>query len=220
MQPISFFVNTISQGDCVKIMRSMSSGSVDFVLTDPPYLVNYHARDGRTIAGDNDPRALRQAFFQMFRVLKDNRLCVSFYGWNRVDTFMDIWKDAGFAPVGHVVWPKRYASSGRFVRYQHEQAYLLAKGTPRPPRLVLSDVQSWQYTGNVLHPTQKPLAGILPLLLSLTAKGDIVLDPFAGSGTTLVAAKLLGRRYIGMELREEYAAIAKTRLGQKGGEHV
>jgi len=102
--------------------------------------VNYRSRDGRTIAGDNDPDTLARAFAQLSRVLKDDRFCVSFYAWNRVDVFMRIWKDAGFYPVSHFVWHKRYASSSRFARAQHEQAYLLAKGRPRAPRMVLPDV--------------------------------------------------------------------------------
>jgi DNA modification methylase len=131
---------------------------------------------------------------------------------------MRIWKDAGFYPVSHFVWPKRYASGSHFARYQHEQAYLLAKGHPRTPDLVLPDVLAWRYTGNRLHPTQKPLGALRPLIKAFSQKGEIVLDPFAGSGTTALAALLLGRRYIGIEVREDYATIAQQRLRRKGGE--
>ncbi len=136
MQPICEFINRILCGDCVEVMRQLPDESVDFVLTDPPYLVNYRSRDGRSVAGDNDPAMLARAFLQVYRVLKNNHFCVSFYGWNRVDTFMRLWKEAGFYPVSHFVWPKRYASRVHFARSQHEQAYLLAKGRPRIPDLV------------------------------------------------------------------------------------
>ena len=215
---MSEVINHIICGDCVEVLKAMPSASVDFVLTDPPYLVNYRSRDGRTIAGDNEPDALARAFTQLYRVLKADRFCVSFYAWNRVDTFMRLWKEAGFVPVAHFVWPKRYASSRRFARSQHEQAYLLAKGNPHIPHLVLPDVLEWRYTGNGLHPTQKPLVALRPLIKAFSAVGDIVLDPFAGSGTTALAAFLLDRRYIGIEVREDYATIAQQRLRKKGGE--
>ena len=132
---------------------------------------------------------------------------------------MRLWKAAGFFPVAHFVWPKRYASSSRFARYQHEQAYLLAKGRPHTPRVLLPDVLEWRYTGNTLHPTQKPLRAVRPLIKAFSAVDEIVLDPFAGSGTTALAAFLLGRRYIGIEVRKDYATIAQQRLRKKGGEN-
>lgn len=74
-----------------------------------------------------------------------------------------------------------------------------------------------QYTGNALHPTQKPLLAVIPLILAFTNKGDIILDPFIGLGTTTVAAQQLGRRYIGIELEPRYCHLAQAEL-KKGGE--
>lgn len=92
------------------------------------------------------------------------------------------------------------ASKSAFVGYQHESAYILAKGRPALPAQPLADVQSWHYTGNRHHPTEKPVSSLRPLIESFTQPGSIVLDPFAGSGSTCVAAALSGRRYIGIEL--------------------
>ncbi len=117
--------------------------------------------------------------------------------------------------MGHLVWTKNYHSKERFVRYTHESAYLLAKGNPPKPRIALSDVLDWRYTGDTLHPTQKPVMAILPLILAYSKVGDIVLDPFAGSGTTAVAAQELGRCYIGIEIESQYAAIAQKRLARE-----
>ena len=130
------------------------------------------------------------------------------------------WKQVGFRPVGHLVWVKNYHSNERFVRYSHEAAYLLAKGEPEKPQTALRDVLDWTYTGDELHPTQKPLMALLPVILTFSKFGDVVLDPFAGSGTTAVAARYLGRRFIGIELDQHYAAIAEERLRQieRGGE--
>ncbi|MBB3172890.1 hypothetical protein FHR90_000704 [Endobacter medicaginis] len=78
-------------------------------------------------------------------MLKDGGFAVSFYGWNKVDLFMEAWRAAGFRIVGHLVFRKRYASSSRFLRYEHEQAYLLAKDNPRMPVRVIPDVIGFPY---------------------------------------------------------------------------
>src|SRR4051794_23270185 len=113
-------MNTIILADCVHAMANLDPASVDFVLTDPPYLVNYRGRDGRTVTNDDNAHWLRPAFSQIYRVLKLASFCVSFYAWNKVHLFMAAWRDAGFRAVGHIVFRKRYASSARFFRYEHE----------------------------------------------------------------------------------------------------
>src|SRR5690242_8462010 len=113
-------LNRVTQGDCIEVMRRMAWASVDFILTDPPYLVNYRDRSGRSIANDYDDAWLKPAFRQMYRLLRPDSLCVSFYGWNRTDAFMTAWREAGFAIVGHIVFRKAYASRARFLRYEHE----------------------------------------------------------------------------------------------------
>lgn len=204
--------NVIFNADCIQAMRSFDRGSVDFILTDPPYLVNYRGRDGRKVANDDNARWLRPAFNQMHRVLKDGGFAVSFYGWNKVDLFMDAWKAAGFRVVGHIVFRKRYASSSKFLRYQHEQAYLLAKGNVCLPENPIPDVIDFPYAGNKLHPTQKPVEALAPLIEAFTKPGDLVLDPFSGSGSTLAAAKQLGRDWIGIELDNGHYRTASKRL--------
>lgn len=79
----------------------------------------------------------------------------------------------------------------------------LAKGRPRLPQNPLPDVLGWKYSGNRHHPTEKPVTSLQPLIESFTHPNAIVLDPFAGSGSTCVAALQSGRRYIGIELLEQ-----------------
>jgi len=62
--------NTVLHGDCIPLMHDMSASSVDFILTDPPYLIDYRDRDGRRIPNDNNARWLRPAFAEMYRLLK------------------------------------------------------------------------------------------------------------------------------------------------------
>jgi adenine-specific DNA-methyltransferase len=211
-KPIEKFVNRILLGDCVQVMGQMPKESVDCIVTDPPYICRFQSRDGRTVVNDDRDDWLEPAFTQMYRVLKPDRFLVSFYGWHRVDAFFAAWKAAGFSPVGHLVFVKRYASKERYVAYSHESAYLLAKGHPAKPHMILRDVLEWTYSGNTRHPTQKPLTAMLPLIQAFSHPGDIVLDPFVGSGTTAKAAKHLRRRYIGIDIEPVYAAQAQERV--------
>lgn len=204
--------NAILHGDCTAIMAAMPAASVDCILTDPPYIVRYRSRDGRGVPNDDNAAWLQPAFAQMHRVLKPGAFCVSFYGWNKADLFIAAWRSAGFRMVGHIVFRKRYASSVRYLRHQHEQAYVLAKGDPALPAQPVPDVIDWRYTGNRLHPTQKPVASLTPIIEAFCPAGGVVLDPFAGSGSTLAAAKMTGRGFIGIELDAGYHRVATDRL--------
>jgi site-specific DNA-methyltransferase (adenine-specific) len=148
----------------------------------------------------------------MYRVLKSDAFAISFYGWPKVDLFFSAWKQAGFRIAGHIIFRKRYASKTAFLQYRHEGAYLLIKGNPALPTAPLPDVMDWTYTGNKLHPTQKSIDILKPLIDSFTQPGDLVLDPFSGSGSTCVAAQRTGRQYLGIELDANHHQTAITRL--------
>jgi site-specific DNA-methyltransferase (adenine-specific) len=206
-------LGSVTGGDCIDVMAHMPCACVDFILTDPPYVVNYRDRSGRSIANDSNTAWLAPAFKMMHRVLRDDALCVSFYGWNHADAFLIAAREAGFRAAGHIVFRKRYASHTRYLRYEHEQAFLFTKGRPALPASPPPDViDGWRYTGNRLHPTQKPVGVLLPLIQSLTTPGAIVLDPFCGSGSTLVAARESGRRFIGIEMDAAHHRICRSRL--------
>jgi site-specific DNA-methyltransferase (adenine-specific) len=208
-QPI---IDTILHGNCIDMMQRLSAQSVDFILTDPPYLVNYRDRNGRTLQNDRDNNWLKPAMAAAYRVLKLDRLMVCFYGWPRADHFLDAWRSAGFRPVGHLVFRKSYTSSTKFMKCQHEQAYLLAKGKPPLPAQPLPDVQQLIYTGNALHPTQKAVVSLAPLVRAFTLPGELVLDPFCGSASMCAAALLTSRRYVGIEMDEDYFRAAAGRM--------
>lgn len=213
-------VNTLYLGDCIDVMGRMPSGSIDFILTDPPYLARYTDRSGRSIRNDDQNAWLKPAYAQMFRVLKRDAFAVSFYGWPKVDRFFEAWKAAGFRVGGHIVFRKSYASKSAFLQYRHEQAYLLIKGRPACPISPPPDVLDMPYTGNRLHPTQKPVAALKPLIAAFSQPGDMVMDPFAGSASTLIAARELGRKYVGFELDAQHHHTATRRLRQEAGATV
>jgi adenine-specific DNA-methyltransferase len=213
VRPIEDFINKVIEGDCTKVMQAIPSASVDLVLTDPPYLTNYQSRDGRRFQNDNPRSAwwLEPAYRAMYRLLKPDRYAISFYGVFQVERFMSVWKAVGFRPVGHFVFIKEYPSSEGHTKMHHESAYLLAKGKPQA-RFPLADVIEWKYTGNHMHPTEKHPDMLSWLIAAYSHAGEIVLDPFAGSGSTLVAAQEQGRRFIGIELEPEYLEFAAGRI--------
>lgn len=204
--------NTIYNADCTKLLPHLAAESIDFILTDPPYLVHYQSRDGRIVPNDDNDAWLKPAFAEMYRVLKNDGFAVSFYGWPAADRFLAAYRQAGFRPVAHLTFPKSYSSSTGYVRSEHENAHLLVKGNPWRCDAVIGDVLPWKYTGNKLHPTQKPLQALEPLIAAFCPRGGIVLDPFAGSGSTLEAAQNLGRKWIGIELSAEYHSLASQRM--------
>jgi DNA modification methylase len=206
--------NTILTGNCVDILQTFPSESVDLVLTDPPYLTSYRPRDGRTVTNDSNDAWLVPAFAQIYRVLRKDAFCVTFYGWPAADMFLSAFRKAGFRPVSHLSFVKTYASFTGYTRAQHEVAYVLAKGSPAKPTEPISDVLSWRYTGNKIHPTQKPVSVLVPLVLSFSKLGSVVLDPFCGSGSSLIAARSAGRQFIGIEIDESYVDVARRRMSE------
>ena len=208
---------TVHHGDCLKILPSLPAGSFALVLTDPLYLVGYQGRwdsDQKIIVGDENPSWLRPAFSEIWRVMKPDTCCVSFYGWPHVDTFLGIWKEIGFRPISHLAFVKRQWGLGRFTRSGHETAFLLAKGHLPKPVAAISDVFDWQRDEVTFHPNQKPVASLASILQTFCPQGGIVLDPFMGSGSTLRAAKELGITAIGIEIEERYCKKAAARMAQ------
>jgi site-specific DNA-methyltransferase (adenine-specific) len=94
----------------------------------------------------------------------------------------------------------------------HENAYLLAKGYPQKPEYPPQDVLIWEFSGNKLHPTQKPVTAIVPLIEAYSKPNEIVLDPFGGSGTTGIAARQCKRQFILFEKDWQYYQVARERL--------
>ena len=145
-----------------------------------------------------------------------NSFCISFYGYSMADLFLSSFRQARFNIVGHLVWHKPYASSRGFVLRTHEAAYLLTKGNPKPPEEPLPDVLPWgDYSGNRLHPCQKPVSIFEPIIETYSKPGDLILDPFAGSASVAFAARRLDRHYLAIELDEGYYQVAQRRLESK-----
>ena len=194
---------TIYHGDCREVLEWLR-GSV--MVTDPPYGQAYRDRLGRSVSGDGTT-ALRD---QVLARWGSSRPAMVFGSWKatRPDNVLQvlIWHklEVGFQGDCEIPWANT-----------HEEIYVIGKPwTGRRCPSVLS-FKGYQASGGGRpdHPTPKPIE-LLRHLVSFTAPGVIV-DPFMGSGTTLRAAKDLGRKAIGIEVDERYCEIAAKRMAQE-----
>lgn len=218
---------TLYLGDCRDVAELIEPKSVGLMVTDPPYGMRWQSgfRAGAfaEIVGDDGTLDVPGVLAMFMRSLLDNRHVYIFgYRPDEVDTALSlasacelIWDKSG-AGLGDLELPwgpahERITFGAHWPSVAHRargrgglsaklrKGSVLRVGRPRG-------------TGVVRHPTEKPVELISQLIESSSLRGDIVLDPFAGSGSTLVAAILLGRRAIGCEIDTEHASTIVDRL--------
>lgn len=215
-------------GDALAFMATLPDESVDHVITDPPYEVEAHTLQRRIENGALvDARLgfaplteeIRNAAAHEFaRVTR--RWALVFCQAEAVAAWRDALTSAGLVYRRACVWIKRDGQpqlSGDRPGQGHESIVVAhAPGKSRwngGGKLGLYDYSKGHEGGRAsLHPTEKPLRLMEALVADFTDPGDLVLDPFAGSGTTGVAALKNGRRFMGSELSPEYHAVALKRL--------
>jgi DNA modification methylase len=212
-------------GDCLSVMPGLEAGTFDAVVTDPPYGVDYRYSQtpgckrrprevGTKIA--NDERPFVWWLYEAFRLTRDPGCLACFCATRTQEQFRLAAGWAGFTVRSHVVWDKTVNGLGD-VRSQfgprHEVVWFATKGryafhAERPP----SVIRHRRLTRFGAHPHEKPFPVLEALVGPVCPPGGRVLDPCAGSGTTLVAAVRLGREVVGIELDERYCEIAAERL--------
>ena len=197
----------------------MEAGSVDAIITDPPYGINYVSQTRARIKNDKSP--FIWFLYDAFRVLKSGESgrgsLVCFTRWDVQQTFIDAMKLAGFQVKSEVIWDKVFHGMGdtrAAFAPSHENIIFAVKGKFSFPGHRPKDVVSFMKlsSSQMVHPTEKPVGLLANLITSVTKPGDLILDPFAGSGSTLVAAKKTGRRFIGIELDDEHFEKAQRRI--------
>ena len=165
---------------------------------------------------DKDANVYEWLFKEIKRVLKDDGSAYVFYAngkENKIFPFID-------CKYQVLIWNKQNKGFGDIAsRYHHtyEPFIYLSKSSPTNWYGGTQEVDVWVTRGlykNEFHPTQKHPNIISRMITNSTKEGDIVLDPFLGSGTTALQCKQLGRNYIGIEISEKYCKIAEDRLRQ------
>jgi site-specific DNA-methyltransferase (adenine-specific) len=201
----------IYNADCREVLPTL--GPVDLVLTDPPYGINLNPDNSR-FSGGNNPQVRSKGFGKAGRQIAnddkpfDPAFLTAYgnyqivWGWNNYPQ--------SFPAGACLVWLKRNDEAFGSFLSDAETAWM-SKGHGVYCR---RDLSNNAIALERAHPTQKPV-GLMKWCMSFFPKAESILDPFMGSGTTLVAAKNLGRRAIGIELEERYCEIAAKRLSQE-----
>ncbi len=194
----------IYHGDCREVLPTLDAGSVDLVLTDPPYNVGmtYGQHDDR-MDPDSYATWCGQWFAECERIAKR---VVIFPGHGNLPVWWNVKKPSG---VGCWYKPGNPASGGVFQWCEWEPFLLYGKGMGGSD-VIRATVSAQRNTGD--HPCPKPLS-LFRTIVERT-RAQTIVDPFMGSGTTLRAAKDLGRRAIGIEIEERFCEQAAKRLQQ------
>ena len=213
---------TLHMGDCLSYMKTMDAGSVDAVVTDPPYGIDYQSA-WRTDRATRFPKIAGDASVDMawaaetYRLTSDNGCLLCFCRWDVSGAFMDGIAAADWDVRSQVVWDRGTHGMGDLTRQyapSHDLLWFATKGNyafpgHRPRSVYRID----RLPANRLeHPTQKPTPLMSRILLDIAPATATVLDPFMGSGTTGVACVQTGRNFIGIEIDPVYFAIAERRI--------
>jgi DNA modification methylase len=230
--PTHLQLDKIYQADCLEFMRGLPDKFIDLVIMDSPYndLTMFgssktgkgkHLGGHGWFANDQIPEDEFNIFFlsvlqELQRILKPNKHIYIFCNHKVVDRFKPMFMRY-FHYVNLLVWDKMVIGLGWCYRQQHELILLGSNGKHNKIKV--------QNKSNILrfkrhpnnrgkHPTQKPENIISELISNSSQEGDLVFDPFMGSGTTAVAALKLNRNFLGCELEAKYIQMANYRLGQ------
>ena len=219
----------LAQADAVAWLRSLPAASVDLVITDPPYeSLEKHRAIGTTTrlkhskASSNDwftvfPNArFGELFEAVHRVLKKNAHLYLFCDPETMFVAKPIGEAAGFKFWKPIIWDKRKIGMGYHYRARYECILFFEKGKRRLNDLGVPDVIEAPRVYNG-YPTEKPVALGDVLVRQSTSPGDLVADPFMGSGAFGVAALLAGRNFAGTDVGAEAGRITRTRLLEAGG---
>ncbi len=197
-------LNKIIHGDCIKVMQKMPCRCVDLIVTDPPYGDNVaYGWNNKVIKNNENPLINCSALVEMYRVLKLNSSLYLFTNWKHYPFLTEfILRYTKFKIRHLVVWKKHNFGLGWAFRHQYELILVLEKGRPKYKLTNFSDVQTCSHINHnkTNHPHEKPIDLLKKMILHSSKKGDLVLDPFAGSGSTCKACEELDRGWIGIEL--------------------
>lgn len=224
-------LNSIYQGDAITLMKRLPRGSVNLIITDPPYNIGMNYRSYKDLRHKEAySEWSRQWLLQASRVLrKDGTLYVINYPENNASLLAHV-DGAGLKFRSWLVWhyPSNIGISPRnFTRSQRCILFLTKSSTYTFNKIPLSmarnkrgDVLRYNMVKNtskekVDFPCQIPQS-LIELLLTISSNtGDLVLDPFSGSGTTSLVAKRMGRKYLGFDMDAKYVVMASCRIAKE-----
>lgn len=217
-------INKIYNMDCLEGMKKIDDGTVDLIVTDPPYLINYRTgrrkdkehRFGRVILGDDDKELIKRYIEQCYRVLKNDSAMYMFCSMDKVDFFKQE-LEKHFKIKNMIIWVKNNHTAGDLKAQfgkKYEIIFLVNKGRKKFNGKRITDV--WEFDRvsgkSQIHQNQKPVELIEFCIEKHSNEGNLILDGFMGSGTTAIACLNTNRNFIGFELDEGYYEAAIKRI--------
>jgi site-specific DNA-methyltransferase (adenine-specific) len=218
----------VASSDAIAWLRGIHAGSVDLVVTDPPYeSLEKHRAIGTTTrlkhskASSNDwfaifPNArFPELFREVYRVLRKDRHFYMFCDQETAFLAKPLAEAAGFKFWKPIIWDKKRIGMGYHYRSRYEFILFFEKGKRKLNDLGIADIIECPriYNG---YPTEKPVEVSDVLIRQSTQTGELVIDPFMGSGSAGVAAIKAGRTFSGSDLCAEAVAVASGRLAAAG----
>ena len=231
-----FHEDRLYEGDALDLLPQVPDGSVDLIVTDPPFAIdfkaqrlNYNRKGSNVLEGYQEiPEAEYGKFTKRWiaeaeRVLSPTGSMYIFSGWNRLRDILEGIDDAGLTTVNHLIWKyqfgvftkKKYVTSHYHILFvvKDPKRYTFNKIDHYPEDVWVINREYWK--GRKKTPTKLPSELVKKILSYSSNPGDLVLDPFLGSGTVAVVSCQEGRHFLGFEVVPEYCAFAQTALSLK-----
>jgi DNA modification methylase len=212
----------LHNGDCLELMKDIPDGSVDLVLTDPPYGIDYQSQWRKDKAQwkpkiKNDKSPFVDFIPQLKRVMSHSGAAMIFTRWDVQQQFIDVLTTSRLSVKNILIWDKVIHGMGDLKRAygsRYESIIFCANSGFRFNGKRPTDIMRFQRVSanKLVHPNEKPTEVLETLITQCTRQGQNVLDPFFGSGSTGVACINTGRNFIGIELDETYFNIAQKRI--------
>ncbi len=233
-------MDTVCEGDALKLLPKVPSGTVDLIITDPPFAIdfkaqrlNYNRKGSNVIEGYQEiPEEEYGSFTRSWmaeaaRVLAPSGSMYVFSGWNRLRDILEGLDAAGLTTINHLIWKyqfgvftkKKYVTSHYHILFvvKDPKKYTFNKIDHYPEDVWVINREYWK--GKMKTPTKLPPEIVRKILLYSSNPGNLVLDPFLGSGTVAIVAQQEGRHFLGFEVVPEYCAFARASLSPTNGRH-
>lgn len=206
----------IYNDNCLNVLKTIDDKSINMILVDPPFGQSIGYGRGelghRYIENDNNLDWLPEWADHAYRVLKDDSHCLVFWQWRTYSKLEAVMLERGFTIKTVAVWDKNNAGLGDGIAEQYEQIIFFRKGNAKQNKFRGNIFRYSRIAGRPEHPHEKPVQLLGDLITLCSNENDIVLDTFAGTFNSGVAAVRYNRNYIGVELEEKYYQSGDKKL--------
>jgi site-specific DNA-methyltransferase (adenine-specific) len=233
-----FHEDTLYKGDALALLPQVPGGSVDLIVTDPPFAIdfkahrlNYNRTRSNVLEGYQEIPEEEYGEFTLRWIAEAERILAPtgsmyiFSGWNRLRDILEGIDEAGLTTINHLIWKyqfgvftkKKYVTSHYHILFvvKDPKQYTFNKIDHYPEDVWVINREYWK--GRMKTPTKLPSELVKKIISYSSNPGDLVLDPFLGSGTVAVVAQQEGRNFLGFEVVPEYCAFAQGALALKTG---